>query len=348
MWEEIEERVVNLKDAKHVAAVKNFLAQFQLSFDDAVEYTVALYKDDRMIATGSLAGKVLRNIAILPEFQGDGLTARVISHLIREQSNRDRFHYFIFTKPDKTKMFEGLGFKEIARAEPYAALLESGMESVKNFCRKINEQAQSLPPGRRAALVVNCNPFTLGHRALIQKAATENKAVVVFVVSEDKSLFPFEVRCQLVKAGLADLSNVLVVPGGDYIVSQATFPGYFTRGEDTVAAQTRLDAMLFVTQIAPALDIKIRYVGEEPYCPVTNAYNDALQEILPRYGIELQIITRLEVDGDIISASKVRDMIRQDDWQGISHAVPESTYNFLISEQAKDIIEKIKHSESRH
>lgn len=348
MWDEIEERVVNLKDDKQVAVIKKFLVKFQISFDDTVEYTVALYKDDEIIATGSLAGKVLRNIAVLSEFQGDGLTARVISHLIREQSNRGRFHYFIFTKPDKTKMFAGLGFKEIARAEPYAALLESGVESVETFCRNINDQAKVLPPGKRAALVVNCNPFTLGHRKLIQKAIAENQAVIVFVVSEDRSLFPFDIRFKLVKAGVADLANVLVVPGGNYIISQATFPGYFTRGEDTVLAQTRLDAILFATHIAPVLGIKVRYVGEEPYCPVTNAYNEALQQILPHYGIELEIIHRLEVDGEIISASKVRDMIRRDDWQGIRHAVPDCTYNFLTSSEAHDTIEKIKQSESRH
>jgi [citrate (pro-3S)-lyase] ligase len=245
-------------------------------------------------------------------------------------------------------MFEGLGFKEIARAEPYAALLESGMDSVANFCRRINEQGKSLPQDKRAALVVNCNPFTLGHSALIQKAAYENEAVIVFIVSEDRSLFPFDVRVRLVKEGLADLKNVLVVAGGDYIISQATFPGYFTRGEDTVAAQTQLDAMLFATKIAPALGIKTRYVGEEPYCPVTRTYNKALEEILPRYGIELKIIRRLEVDGDIISASKVRDMLRQDDWEGIKKAVPENTYNFLTSDEAQMIIGRIKQSQSRH
>lgn len=348
MREEIEERVIDLKDVRQISNIKDFLVRFDLSFDETVEYTVALYQEDRLVATGSLAGKILRNIAILPEFQGTGLTAQVISHLIREQSNRGRFHYFIFTKPDKTKMFEGLGFKEIARAEPYAALLESGMESVESFCRKVAVQADKLPSGKRAALVVNCNPFTLGHRALIENAAAENAAVIVFVVSEDRSLFPFDIRLKLVKEGLADLSNVVIAAGGDYIISQATFPGYFTRGEETVAAQTKLDAMLFATKVAPLLAITSRYVGEEPYCPVTRAYNTALEDILPRYGVSLKILRRIEADGDIISASKVRDMLRLDDWEGIKKAVPETTFAFLRSEEAQPILKKIKQSQSRH
>lgn len=347
-WGSIEERVVNLDNPREVAAVATFLERFDLSFDSTVEYTVALYKDDNIVATGSLNGEVLRNFAVDESLQGEGLSASVVSHLIGEASRRGRYHYFIFTKPSKVHLFNSLGFKEIARAEPYAALLESGMGSIESHCRSLSQAVAKLPSGRRAALVVNCNPFTLGHQALITKAASENASVVVLVVSEDKSLFPFADRIRLVREGLAHLDNVVVVPGGKYIVSTATFPGYFTRGEETVFAQTRLDATIFGCYIAPALGVTARYVGDEPYCEVTNAYNHAMAEVLPKYGIEFKIMLRASVEGEVISASRVRDLLRQDEWDEIRQLVPATTYSYLISEEARPVIEHIKGSLSRH
>ncbi len=39
--------------------------------------------------------------------------------------------------------------------------------------------------------------------------------------------FHFLNAFKLVKAGVADLPNVIVVPGKEYMVSYATFPAYF-------------------------------------------------------------------------------------------------------------------------
>lgn len=347
-WLDIEERSVDLNHPGEVRSIADFLARFDLGFDADVEYTAALYRYDELVATASFAGKVIRNVAVSPTFQGEGLLARLISHLLRVLAGMGRYHYFVFTKPDAASLFAGLGFSEIARVEPYVVLMEMGISSVENYCRDLQRQAGPLAGGKRAALVVNCNPFTLGHRELIARAAAENEAVVVFVVEADLSLFPLAVRLRLIQEGLRDLPNIRVVPGGDYIISPATFPGYFTRGEDTVRAQTRLDATVFGRYIAPALAIGVRYVGEEPYCPVTAAYNEALAEILPPLGVTIKIIPRLETGGEIISASKVREMIRLGDWTGIKAMVPPSTYAYLRSPEAAPVLERIRDSASRH
>ena len=39
---------------------------------------------------------------------------------------------------------------------------------------------------------MNCNPFTLGHKYIVEKAARENDNVIIFVVEEDKSSFPIQ------------------------------------------------------------------------------------------------------------------------------------------------------------
>ncbi|SMD00712.1 [citrate (pro-3S)-lyase] ligase [Sporomusa malonica] len=348
MWANYDMREINLDSTREIEAVRTFLAAFDLTFDGAVDYTVAFYQNDEIIATGSLAGEVLRNIAVSPQLQGEGLTANVVSHLIQQAGQRGIYHYFIYTKPSAAPMFTALGFKEVARTEPHAVLLESGLGSIDDYCQEIAKKAAQLPIGARAALVVNCNPFTLGHKAVISRAVSENKGVVVLVVSEDKSLFPFDVRFQLVQQGLAEYSNVLVLPAGKYIVSSATFPSYFTKGEATVKAQTRLDAVIFARYIAPALGISRRYVGDEPYCATTCGYNEALAEVLPQHGVELKIMPRIMTGGEAISASRVRELIRQEDWSAIKELVPETTYQYLVSPEAQPVIARIKASHSRH
>ena len=347
MFESYETEFVDLRDAKQVDEVRRFLSTFELTFDNVVEYTINLRANGKIVGTGSFAGEVLRNIAVDENFQGSGLTANIVSQLMQEAARRGRLHYFIFTRPGKSHLFLALGFQEIARVEPYVALLETGIGSIDAYCREIQQKTTHLQSDR-AAVVVNCNPFTKGHRALIEKAAAENKAVIIFVVSEDRSLFPFADRLKLVREGVADLANVAVFPAGNYIISAATFPTYFTRDADQVVAQTRLDIEVFATRIAPPLGIKSRYVGEEPYCEVTNAYNQAMRDILPGHGIAVRMIERVGMDGDIISASKVRDMIRKNDWEGIERVVPASTYRYLISGAAKEIVAKIQNSDSRH
>jgi [citrate (pro-3S)-lyase] ligase len=348
MWGNYDLREINLDSNREVEAVRAFLAGFDLTFDGAVDYTIAFFQNDEMIATGSLAGEVLRNIAVSPKLQGEGLTANVVSQLMQQAGQRGIYHYFIYTKPSAAPMFTALGFKEVARSDSFAVLLESGLGSIDDYCRQIATEAALLPAGPRAALVVNCNPFTLGHKAVISRAVSENKGVIVLVVSEEKSLFPFAVRLQLVREGLAEYNNVLVLPAGKYIVSAATFPSYFTKGEATNQAQTHLDATIFARYIAPALGITRRYVGDEPYCTTTCGYNEALAEILPQHGIGLEIMPRITTGGEAISASRVRDLIRQDDWSAVKELVPVTTYRYLMSPDAQPVIARIKDSHSRH
>jgi [citrate (pro-3S)-lyase] ligase len=132
------------------------------------------------------------------------------------------------------------------------------------------------------------------------------------------------------------------------MVSAATFPGYFTREQDRVKAQTRLDIALFAQQIAPRLGITDRYIGEEPYCPVTAEYNEAMREILPGAGIAVQVMPRVAVDGEIVSASRVRELIRTDKLQDLEKLVPLATLAYLRDDANKAILDRIRSSTTRH
>lgn len=341
-------------DVAQLQDVGRFLSRFGLGFDSAVDFTVTLRKkvgedggNGELVATGSFAGETLRNIAIDEMYQGEGLTATILNELVQEQARRGIMHSMIFTKPAAATRFAALGFKEIARAEPWAVLLEGGLGSIDEYLEGVKREAAKLPP-RRGAIVVNCNPFTLGHKGLVEYAAAREDGLIVFVVQEDKSLFPFADRFQLVKGGLSHLKNVIVVPTGIYMVSSATFPTYFTREERLVEAQTRLDISLFAKRIAPALGIVRRYVGEEPYCAVTEAYNQAMRELLPESGIGFNIINRITSNDIVISASTVRECIRNDDWEGVRALVPDITWEYLRSPSRSGLMEKIKRSPGRH
>ncbi len=281
----------------------DLLAKCNLSVPKGIDYTVGVFNDDgRLVATGSLKNDMIQGIAVDPDFQGEDLTAKVFTHLIQTTENES---LYLFTKPDKVQQFVGLGMRHVATARPYAALLEWGSEGVKSFQDKIGEFA-----GEEAScLVMNCNPFTLGHRYLIEKAASESKKVFVFVVEENASLFSYEDRLEMIRMGTYDLENVVVLGGGRYMISDVTFPSYFTKEEDLAKAHTAMDAEIFASCIAPVLNVNRRYVGTEPNSNVTLVYNEALKKRLPRAGIEVVEVPRLEVDGEAVSASKVRGLL---------------------------------------
>ena len=66
-------------------------------------------------------------------------------------------------------------------------------EDLEAYKKTLREK--KLPIG---ALVMNCNPFTLGHQYLVEYAASKVAKLYLFVVEEDKSEFPFADRIELV------------------------------------------------------------------------------------------------------------------------------------------------------
>jgi len=282
---------------------EELLKKCDLSVPQGIDYTCGVFNDDgRLVATGSLKGDMIQGIAVDPEFQGEDLTAKIFTHLI-QTTEQESLH--LFTKPDKVQQFVGLGMRHIATARPYAALLEWGKEGLKSYQDYIAQFAD----GEASCLVMNCNPFTHGHRYLIEKAAEESRKVFVFVVEENASLFSFEDRLEMVRLGTADLENVVVLGGGRYMISDVTFPSYFTKEEDFAKAHTAMDAEIFATCIAPVLNVNRRYIGTEPNSAVTAIYNEALKKRLPKAGIEVVEVPRLEVGGEAVSASIVRGLL---------------------------------------
>lgn len=180
------------------------------------------------------------------------------------------------------------------------------------------------------SIVMNCNPFTLGHRYLIEQAAANCDHLIIFVVQEDKSMFPFNDRLKLIMDGTSDLKNITVVPSSEFIISSLTFSDYFNKSEiQDRLIDASLDVTLFAREIAPCLNISVRFAGEEPYDKVTKQYNDTMRAALPEYGIEFVEIPRKEYDGIPISASHVRELLKERNFDEIVKIVPKTTLDYL-------------------
>lgn len=305
---------------------KDFLARAGLEADLQVERTLLVWDGEELIATGSRQGNLLKCIAVDAARQGEGLTATVLTGLRQDAFQAGHSHLFLYTKPKNKWMFSSLFFYPVAQTED-VLLMENRRGGIKAFLDSLPTQSAE---GVVGAAVMNCNPFTKGHRYLIETAARECDRVYVFVLSEDRSAFSAKDRMEMVKLGTADLPNVQVLPTGPYLISSATFPTYFLKErEKATAIQCRLDIAVFTQYFVPKFGIQRRYVGTEPLSPMTNQYNEALREYLPEAGIELREIPRAELEGVPVSASAVRSFRDAGDLQRLQALVPESTWNYL-------------------
>ena len=332
-------------DKKGNKEIERLLNEEGIRKDKNLDYTCAVYdKEYNIVATGSCFGNTLRCVAISKNHQGEGILNTLFSHLIQHQFERNNFHLFLYTKYSSYQFFEDLGFYEIVRIKDQIVFMENKKTGFKDYLSNLSKTKKE---GKKiSAIVMNANPFTLGHQLLIEKASKESDILHLFIVSEDKSIFPFNVRKKLVMEGTNHLKNIIYHDSGPYIISSATFPSYFQKDEnDVIESHANIDLEIFV-KIAKILDINARYVGEEPKSVVTGIYNNIMETKLPEHGINCVVVPRKNDNyGEIISASNVRKLIKFGNFDKIKELVPENTYKYLINPEAKQIIEKIKQIE---
>ncbi len=310
--------------------------------EEQVSYTVGVYDGETLIATGSLYQNVLKCMAVNKDHTGGEVISLLTSHLLSEVFLKGYGRSYVYTKPESTQSFIYMGFKEIERVEGKLVFLEKAVTGFSDFLQ--NLEKEKIQGKNVAGIVMNANPFTLGHQYLVEWAAKENDVLHVFVLTEDLSAFPSDVRKNLVIKGTRHLKNVVVHDTGDYMVSAKTFPSYFLKeDEDVTRVQATLDALIFKNHIAKALGITRRYVGEEPLSFATNIYNQSLKKVFQE-DLELIILKRKEMGEDVISASRVRALLKQGKITEVETLVPKTTYDFLKSKEAEEIIINIQNT----
>lgn len=327
-------------DKRSLRQIDALLQKEGISRDGNLDYMCAMRDGhDEIIATGSCFGSTLRCFAVSSEHQGEGLLNEIISHLMDVQYSRGNMHLFLYTKVNSSRFFGDLGFYEIARVDGTLVFMENRRTGFPGYLKALEKTKKD---GVSAALVMNANPFTLGHQYLVETAAARCDTLHLFVLSEDASLVPFSVRKRLVQEGTAHIPNVVLHDSGPYIISSATFPSYFLKDEAAVIdGHARLDLAVF-KRIAQALNVTERFVGEEPTSQVTGLYNTIMAQELPKVGIACRIIPRKEADGKAISASTVRVALQNGDWKALEALVPSTTLQYFTSPEAAPVLKRIR------
>ena len=309
---------------KKRAARNRLLSLQNLQEDMQFDRVVLVWDGDNLCATACKQDNLLKCIAVDDAYQGEGLTSTLLTALKKEAFEQGHNHLFLYTKPKNKEMFASLFFYPVAQTQD-VLLMEDRRGG-------IDAHIDTMPrcSGSAGAVVVNCNPFTKGHRYLIETAAKQCEFLYVFVLSEDKSEFSAADRFEMVRRGTRDIKNVAVVPTGPYLISSATFPTYFLKDRDNAGdAPCLLDIEIFANRFAKKLGITRRFVGSEPLSPLTNRYNELLKEHLPKHGIEVTVLSRIEVGNTPISASEVRRLIKENDFERAQILLPATTIEYL-------------------
>lgn len=324
---------IKTKAGRKLAMVNSFLNSMGLGIDADVEFFVCAYHDSEIVACGGLAGNTLKSIAVNSDYQGEGLSTKLLSQLVTYAYDLGRYNLFIYTKPENYKMFNKAGFYLLTSVKDRVVLLENSKSRLNKYCRKL--QSLKRAGGKIGSIVMNANPFTNGHKHLVEHAASQCDWLHLFVVKEDSSFFTYEDRVNMIKEGVSDLDNVIVHQGSDYIISRATFPSYFLKDDGVINyCHTAVDLQLFRSFIGPSLGITHRFVGTEPICNVTRFYNQQMQNWLTTPSLDNDAITlieipRKEMEEQPISASLVRQLLFNNEWNEIKKFVPATTYNYL-------------------
>ena len=212
----IVKRVAVQLDPRRREAVDLFLHQHQLTLEADCEWAIIVEYQRRIVGCGAIAGCVLKCIAVDPSLQGEGLSLKLLTELMTLAYELGRSELFLFTKPYNAALFSCAGFWPIARAGEQAVLMENSRERLARYCRQLTMYRQ---PGEKiGAIVMNANPFTLGHRWLVEQAAQRCDWLHLFVVKEDASFFRYRDRVALIEQGIAGIANVTLHPGSAYLI----------------------------------------------------------------------------------------------------------------------------------
>lgn len=335
---------INKRNNFEIREIWDYLQKYGVEFDNP-EATVVVRENGKIIGTGSVHGKVMKYMFIDDNYKGLGILPKIYNSLLTYLLDKNILEHFIFTKPENEMIFTGIGLKKVLSTER-VLLLEGGFGSYSSWINSIKSQLNKNIKNR-GAIVANCNPMTKGHKYLMEYARDRVDELIVFIVEEDQSDFPTDVRYEIVKNEFKDDYKVVVVLGGPYIISQATFPTYFIkRLDETTEIYTELDANIFAQKIAVDLDISVRFVGDEPIDRLTAEYNNKLLKSTENMKMRLEKIDRIKDNEEYISASKVRRFIKEGNLDKAFSMLTNSSIDFLKTDEGQKIIEKIQRKES--
>ncbi len=311
---------------KEKEKVRVFLQQQELRYDKDIDFTVYAEYDGEVVGTVSVAGDIIKAMAVDDRFRGWNLSGQLMDRVLEYLRGQRIYYYRVFTKPKNRDIFESLNFKEIVCTDTVLLMENDSVEGIRDCLANLRASV-TLPLRDVGAIVMNCNPMTNGHKYLIEYAAARHETLLVFVVEEDLSVYPFRDRFRLVKEVTAGIQNVCVLPSTRYVISRLTFPTYFLKETCKESEEyAKVDAAVFKKYFMPCFSVSKRYVGTEPTDLATAEYNECLKRELKDALVEVE---RLRTDGTVVSASRVRQLASEKNWAELEKFVPFQTLEYL-------------------
>lgn len=291
-----------------------FLQSLKLEYDRGITYTIIKWDDTGIAATGSLEGRVLKCVAVRPDLRGTDLLQEVVKELTAKVREDGHEHTMLVTRPIHEERFQDMGFYTVEETDRLV-LMEDRTDGIQEWI----DGVPAAGDGIKGVICANFDPITNGHLYLIQKAQLLCDKLYLFVTDDARCTIPVADRLEMVRSAVSNIPNVIVCPASDYQVGDIG---------DRISCE--LDLKLFACKIAAPLGITHRFVGQEPYSPMTGKYNLYMKEILPQYGVSLVEFSRLRAgDKGYFSASTVRRLWEEKDFEALAEMVPHAALEYM-------------------
>lgn len=248
---------------------------------------------------------------------------------MQNQVNEDSFDDYETSKPKLALDFYFQIIKQIEIKENERAKIKSYI----NYLLKNKVHSVSGQVNIAGSVAVNCNPITKGHEHLINYARSKVNHLYVLVIEDEHTEVSFRHRFSMVKAVFGEMEGISVLRGGRYVCTEYIAPEYFDKeGNNLENVDFSLESFYFGEYIAPTLGISKIFLGEEPVCKITKQYNRHMAKVMPKYGIELSVIPRIrDAEGDVISASFLRRLIKEKKLEKIEKIMPKAAFDYTLN-----------------
>ncbi|MDV3205227.1 MAG: GNAT family N-acetyltransferase [Weeping tea tree witches'-broom phytoplasma] len=331
-----EPKIVLPEDQKTISKIQEFLLYLGLKDDLVNEYAIIYAADNTPQQIIGVIGRFYNNIRCLAidiNYQGNNVANTLVDFMVKRIYQNNFQEVFVFTKPVYFSIFRHLGFEIIYYNDKFG-FLTNRYDLFERYLTYLTHKKNNVLSkySNISAIVMNANPFTKGHEYLVQQASIRSDFVYVILVKEESSFFTYYQRFKMTCLGTKKYINVCILEGSNYLVSKNIFPSYFLPSkEEAIHQQVILDANIFSIYIADRLGIHKRFVGEEPFSYTTNLYNNIMKEVFKGKNLELIICPRITYQEKPISATQVRKLFIQGDFEAMSFLVPFSTLEYLKS-----------------
>ena len=163
---------------------------------DKTDYYAAISPsgDDTIVAAGGLLRDTIRCIAVDDAVSDEHLANRLVTHLMEIVQRRGFPTVKVFTKPKYEEIFKSLAFNTIAITDN-VVFMENSRQPLNRYIDHLRTLAK---PGVSGVIVMNCNPFTLGHKYLVEYASRQVDNLYIIPLLDSSAGFNYEERREMI------------------------------------------------------------------------------------------------------------------------------------------------------